>query len=353
MIQIRPFNPGAAKSDEWEAVHVFRRIRREEDTPGEPILDDAEFERATRQMWPLYEERRWYAWIESEMVGNIGVSFRREGTADYAVYAPYAYVWCGVRARHRRLGIATALPRPLLTLMQERNKTIATFETSIPEGHAFFVAIGAVLKHRQIENRASFRAMDWAMLARWQNAAVPTEASLRWEVHVSRVPRNRIEALLPQINALEADMPLGELDSPPVGSELAAWLAWYDELDRHGGDHMLVMLVEGDKIAAFTNTSWDPRFPDRIYQLLTAVARPWRGRGLAKRVKAAMMRLIRDRHPDIQFITTSNANLNAPMLAINTQLGFTEHRRMACYQIEFSAIEDYLASRPAVSDEIA
>jgi RimJ/RimL family protein N-acetyltransferase len=347
MIEIRPFDPDTAKRAEWAAVHVFRRIRSEEDTPGEPVLDDAEFERRTREVWPSYENRRWYAWVGNEIAGNVGASFRREGTADYEVHAPYAYGWCGVRARQRRRGIATELLRPLLNLMQERAKTIATFDAFIPDGNAFLVAIGAVLKHRQIENRAPFDAMDWAMLARWRDAAIAKDAPLRWEVHVGRAPRERIEALLPQIDALQADMPLGEFDSPPVRTELPAWLAWCDELDRRGGDHTLVMLMEGDRIAAYSDISWDPRFPDRVSQLLTAVARPWRGRGLGKGVKAAMMLLIRDHHPDIQFIATSNANLNAPMLAINAQLGFSEHRRTAFYQIDRSAIAHYLACRPA------
>ena len=122
-------------------------------------------------------------------------------------------------------------------------------------------------------------------------------------------------------------MPLGELESPPVRTELPAWLAWYKELDRHGGEDLLVMLMEGDEIAAFCETAFDARFPNRVHQILTAVARPWRGRGLAKGVKAAMMELIRHRHPDIRFVSTSNASHNAPMLAINAKLGFEEHRR--------------------------
>jgi RimJ/RimL family protein N-acetyltransferase len=353
MIEIRPFDPGTARRAEWAAVHVFRRIRAEEDIPGEPILEDAEFEREVREVWPLYEFRRWYAWAADEIVGVAGASVRRQGTADYGIHAPYVYGWGGVRVCLRRRGVAAELLRPFRDFMRERNKTIATFNTTIPDGDAFLVAIGAVLKHRQIENRAPFDTLDWAMLARWHDAAIPTDAPLRWEVHVGRVPRGRIEALIPQIVVLQADVPLGELDSPPVRSELPAWLTWYDELDRHGGDHMLVMLTEGDRIAAVCEAAWDARFPDRVYQLLTAVARPWRGRGLGKGVKAAMMRLIRDRHPDIQFVTTSNANLNAPILAINTQLGFTEHQRMAVYQIGFVAITDYLARRAAAIGESA
>ena len=116
------------------------------------------------------------------------------------------------------------------------------------------------------------------MLARWRDAAIPKGAQLRWEIHADRVPRERIESLIPQFEALNADLPLGELDIPPIRSELPAWLAWYEELDRHGGDHTLIMLVEGDAIAAVSESAWDARYPDRVYQMLTAVARPWRGR---------------------------------------------------------------------------
>jgi GNAT superfamily N-acetyltransferase len=347
MIEVRPFDPNSATPAEWAAVHVFRRARNEEDTPDEPVPEDAEFERQTRHRWPLHENRRWHAWAGDEIAGVIGWSFRREATADYDDYAAYLYGWCGVRTHRRRQGIATDLLRPLRNFMRERNKFVATFETSLPDGHRFLTAIGGAMKHEQIESRAPATNVDWAMLARWRDAAIPKGAQLRWEIHADRVPRKRIESLIPQFEALNADLPLGELDVPPIRSELPAWLAWYEELDRHGGDHTLIMLVEGDAIAAVCESAWDARYPDRVYQMLTAVARPWRGRGLAKGVKAAMMRLIHDRHPDIRFIATSNANVNAPMLSINKRLGFAEHRRTASYQIGPDAISDYLTRRVA------
>jgi len=39
---------------------------------------------------------------------------------------------------------------------------------------------------------------------------------------------------------------------------------------------------------------WDARFPERVSQYLTAVSRPWRGRGLAKALKARLLRLVRE-----------------------------------------------------------
>jgi RimJ/RimL family protein N-acetyltransferase len=326
-------------------VHVFRRARNAEDTPDEPVDEDAEFERQARHRWPLSESRRWYAWAGGEIAGVIGASFRREGTADYSDYAAHLYGWCGVRMHRRRQGIATHLLRPLLEFMRERNKSIATFSTPLADGHAFLTAIGAALKHEQIENRARTDKVDWAMLVRWRDAALAINTQLHWEIHPSRTPLERLETLLPQFGALQSDVPFGDLDLPPIRSELPAWLAWYEELDRHGGDDALIMLMDGENIAAICQSAWDSRYPDRVYQLLTAVAPSWRGRGLAKGVKAAMMTLIRERHPEVQFISTSNARQNAPILSINARLGFVEHRRAGSYQIGPDTLSDYLARR--------
>lgn len=282
MLEIRLFDPHLATRAEWAAVHEFRRIRDKEDNPGEPIPDDAEFELLARQGLPSHENHCWYAWLGNEVAGVLSMNFRREGTADYDSHAPYLYTWGGVRTNRRRQYIATELLHPLLKLMRERNKSIATIEASGPEGNAFLTAIGAVLKHRHIESRAPFADMDWDLLGEWYEAAIPEGAPLHWEMYVDRVPRDRIERLIPQFDALAADMPIGELDSPRLRSELSAWLAHYEELDRHGGDHTMVMLMEGETIVAICEAIWDARIPDRVYQTMTAVARPWRGRGLAK-----------------------------------------------------------------------
>ena len=72
---------------------------------------------------------------------------------------------------------------------------------------------------------------------------------------------------------------------------------------------------------------------DSVYQQLTAVARPWRGKGLAEGVKAAMLDLIRALHLEVRTIIATNAEVNAPILSINQRLGFVVHRRDGTYQI--------------------
>jgi hypothetical protein len=116
-------------------------------------------------------------------------------------------------------------------------------------------------------------------------------------------------------------------------------------MDRRGGDHFLVLLRNGAEIAGICEAHWSARFPDRVYQELTGVARPWRGRGLAKGLKARMLRLVRSHHPEVSLVSTSNADENAPILSINQRLGFAPYRHDVSYQIGRDALAAWLAAR--------
>ena len=251
-------------------------------------------------------------------------------------------VWGGVLQDRRRAGIATALLRPVLAFMRQHGKTTASITTHLPGGHALLQAIGAVQKQRQVENHMHLASLDWAELARWEQAAPPT---LRWETHAGRVPMDRLAGLVTDLTALIQDVPRGEMDGPANRLTVRGYANWYKDADRYGGEHLLVLLLDGDAVAGMCECDWDGRFPSRIYQTLTAVARPWRGRGVAKALKARMLRLVRDQQPGVTLMTTSNATSNAPMLSINTRLGFARHQERGTYQVGPDALDAWLATR--------
>jgi RimJ/RimL family protein N-acetyltransferase len=342
-IEIHPFDPHTASAAAWRRYHAFRRIRSEKDEPGEPVLSDADFEHDLLRFWPMRESRRMLALAGGEIVGLIGFAFRREGTPDYESYARFLWSWGGVARTHRRRGVATALLGSLLAFMRERDKTLATFGTHLPEGRAFLEAIGAVEKMRSIENRMRFAGLDWDELATWEAGA--TGSGLRWEVHAGRVPLERLAMLLPRISELFRDVPMGTLERPPMRYKIQGYISWYENMERHGGEHLLVMLMDGDELVAMCEAGWDSRFPDRVSQTLTLVAREWRGRGLGKAVKAAMLRTLRQRHPEIAMMTTSNEVANAAMLSINDRLGFAQYRLDATYQIGRDGLERWVAGK--------
>jgi GNAT superfamily N-acetyltransferase len=346
------FDPQRASEAEWRDALAYWRQRSAEDFPDEPLASDAETRHGVLQGAPLYVIHRVLALDEhGKPVGSLNMGIRRAGTPDYESFAPFVDVWGGVLRSHQRRGVASTLLGALLAFMATQGKTTATVKAHLPEGHAFLRAIGAQERHRSIENRATFAGLDWQALSRWEAEGFAPAHGLRAEFHVGRVPVERLAELLPALSTLLNDAPTSALERAPMRYEMAEYLAWYAEIDRRGGEHYLVLLLDGDEVVAVCDASWNQLFPDRMFQRLTAVARHWRGRGLAKGVKAAMLRLVHSRHPELALISTSNAEVNAPMLAINRQLGFVVHRQEGLYQFGTDSLRAYLATRSMISRE--
>lgn len=349
-IEVSFFDPDRATAAQWAEYHAYRRARHVEDLPDDPLFGDAEFEQVLRTRSPLVESHRFVARDHGVLAGNLILSHRREGTPGHADFAAFVDVFGGVLQAHRRRGVATALLGTAHAFMARAGQTTATFKVHHAASNAFLQAIGATQKHRMAENRLPFEGLDAPTLARWEAEAATAANGLRWELHAGRVPMARLAELMAPFTELINEQPLGALQTPRIRYELEGYVSWYADMDRRGGEHFLVLLLDGDDVAAMCDASWDRRFPDRVYQGLTAVARPWRGRGLAKGVKAAMLALVRARHPQTRLMVTHNANVNAPMLSINRRLGFAVHQENTMYQIDRDTLGTALRrTRPGVA----
>lgn len=337
------FDPQCASEADWGNFLAYWRLRAEEDFPGDPIAPDADTRYNVQRPNPLYVVHRVLAVGEhAEFIGSLSASFRREGTPEYEAFVPFLETWGGVLRPHRRRGVASALLRTLLALMEAHGKSVATIKAHLPEGHAFLQAIGAVEKHRIVENRMAFAGLDWQALARWRTEGFAPAHGLRAEVHAGRVPFERLATLMAPLSVLLNDAPTTNLERPPMRYDLEDFPPWYADMDRRGGDHFLVLLLDGDEVVAVCDAAWNRRFPDRMHQRLTAVARRWRGKGLAKGVKAAMLQLVREHHPEVAMAFTHNAEVNEPMLSINHRLGYAAHRHDGLYQIGTESLRTFL-----------
>lgn len=344
-IGLHRFDPESATAAQWAQFHRFRRTRLEQDFPEDPIMPDHEAETILRQQRPIYETQRWLALRNGEIAGVLNLTYRREESAGSEDYRNHVEVGGGVLLSDRRQGIGRALLGGLVDFMDHRGKTIATARVHLPEGHAYMARIGAKCNLLHVESRLRFDLIRWEELSRWAASPALSASTLAWEVHAGRVPLAVLKTLMKSLSALLNEQPLGALELPSLRYELENFSAWYAEMDRRGGDHFLVLLRDAEKVVAVCDAYWDQRFPDRFHQELTAVAGPWRNRGLAKAVKARMLSLVRERHPEVKMAITNNANSNAPMLSINRQLGFSAHREAGTYQIGKDALNSYLVRR--------
>ena len=76
------------------------------------------------------------------------------------------------------------------------------------------------------------------------------------------------------------------------------------------------------EIAGFTAVVVDPECPQWGFQQLTAVVRGHRGHRLGLLVKTAMLDLLAEAEPQLEWIATGNAAENAHRIAVNEQLGY-------------------------------
>lgn len=342
--EIRVFDPQAASPELWASYHACRRAIAIELRPGDAVLSDAEFEIEERRDHPLYDCVRWVALAGMDVAGFASAFFRRPGGPNSAAHAPHIDAGGAVRAEARRRGAGTLLLREVLGLMHRLDKTILTLNAHTEPGHSFLTWVEATPKLTNVFSRAKLSELDWNTLRAWEDAA--SGLGLNWERYAGRVPREVLLGLLPEFTALFADMPLGELEIPPIRVEIEGYDQWYEMVSRSGGAHHLILLRDSrGGVAGMSEASWDARKPSLARQQLTAVARPWRGRGLAKAMKAAMLRQVRENHPEVEAMSTGNAEMNATMRSINARVGFKMHRQFVEYQVARDALDLWSSAR--------
>jgi GNAT superfamily N-acetyltransferase len=341
-LHILPFDPAAAGPDVWAAFHAHRRAIAAELYPGDPVLSDDECAYEMRRADPLWESRYWLAIDGADAAGFAAAWFRRAGTPNAQDHAQFLKCDGSVLAPARRRGTGTALLRQVHALMHALDKSVLTLSAETDQGHAFLTQAGAAAKLRTLESSTWLAGLDWPQLRILEDVA--GILGLTYECYAGRVPRDTLAALLPAITALISDVPLGALETPPLRLEIESYDQWYEGMARSGGAHHLVLLRAPDgAVVAMSEAAWDGRTPKLVSQIFTAIARPWRGRGLSCAVKAAILRQIMSANPAAEEVRTYNAESNAPILAANRRLGFTVRRRHVDYQITRAELDAKLA----------
>ena len=98
------------------------------------------------------------------------------------------------------------------------------------------------------------------------------------------------------------------------------------------------------RFAGYTETVWNPNRPEILRQDMTGVFPEYRGRGLGRWLKAAMLDKVLKERPSVKYVRTGNADSNAAMLKINREMGFQPYTAGALWQIEIERVLEYLKS---------
>ena len=327
-------DPATADAAQWKRFHALRRIRHAELRPDDPLRPDDIVEKNMKKPSPF----EFHHFFEIARDGEILSSCFGESVAptnpEYATNKHLFWADAYVRPDQRRKGIGQRWLSLIAELMDENGCTVLGVGADNEAGHAFAKWLGAKPKLTDVESRLQLDKVDWAMLERWVKQGQERSPKTRLEIYDGRLPEEMWADFAAQRTALLNTMPLEDLDLGEIIVTPEKIRDWVERADEQGIVWHQVLTREADlTISGMTDVEWTPYGRRQIQQQFTGVLPSARGRGIGKWIKAAMLLHLRELYPDAEFVVTGNAHTNAPMLKINSALGFEPYRTAVDYQI--------------------
>jgi GNAT superfamily N-acetyltransferase len=329
--RIEPFEPTEMAPAELREAALFQQAIGHERVPEDPLMAPEAIEarilaKAPGQWHALFGARD----ASGATVGYSLVAWQTNDPGNRHLR------WCevAVAPAHRRRGVGRALLRRAVAAVADQGDDIVFMgqvTDRVPAGEKFGRAIGATPGLDMKTNQLDLAGVDRAKVNEWASFA---PAGYRLEHVDGPVPAALIRPYIESSSGMN-DAPRGDL-------QMADWELNEQQIrdretwqEQAGIERWLILAVheESGAGAGFTEVTYDPRVPHLIWQQGTAVIDAHRGHHLGLWMKAVMLKRILEQRTKARFIRTGNANANAQMLAINTQLGFKVAWSAALWQV--------------------
>ena len=230
-----------------------------------------------------------------------------------------------VHPDERRHGLGRALLRHAAGRAAAHGRTVLSGGArNGTAGEPFARRVGAELGLVDIERLLEPGTLEDGRLARLREEAERHAAGYELVTWTGLVPEELIEQMAALYAAL-SDAP-HDPDVEPEKWDAQRVRERVNGLREHFGAReysVAARHVATGELAALTQVSVDPPDPGWGVQLITAVTAAHRGHRLGLLVKVAMLEWLATAEPQLERITTWNAEDNTYMIAVNEALGYT------------------------------
>ena len=340
-VEIRPFIGAEADEATLRQCHELfyaDTLRTFPGFPPQPYEAYAASARSARYLG-IGPRRFWAAWEGGRLLGYATAVYPDRQSLEWAT--PRVFVG----EAHRRRGIGTALLREIVAGARAEGRARLAYD-QVRIGTAGEFWAGAV-------GFANTQRTRWQMLyvadvdrALWD---VPVPAGFRLVRWADAAPGDLVDAFAEARNAI-ADAPHGESSHRDTEWTVERVRQAEADVRAAGEEERFVVAVHEPTgaVAAVTGLLLDRGRVDICWQRDTAVVARFRGNGLGRAVKAAMMRWVVADIPDLGMVTTSNAADNTYMIRVNEQIGYTHYADMGQFEASVEQVDAALKMSAAI-----
>jgi len=341
-VAVRPFDLIGADDREYAALNRHFNRARAETLPDDPPTPLEETIAQMRNIPPFVSVDAWAGWDteEAEIVASGVVSFpKTEENAhlvqfDLSVDTPY-----------RRRGIGRELLRRAVEVPRREGRRLMMTDSNerVPAGAAFLERLGAERGMEMHTNQLALADLDISLVARWQAEGDQRAVGFALGSWDGPYPEDQLAAIAALNDAMNT-APRENLDMDDLRTTPDQLRQIEQYMTAGGTQRWTLYAAEAGtgRFAGFTEVLWNPNRPLVVSQGATAVFPEFRGTGLGRWLKAAMLDRIGRERPEARFVRTGNADSNAAMLGINEALGFRPYLSRCVWQIETEKVLAYL-----------
>jgi len=243
-----------------------------------------------------------------------------------------AYTFVSVDPAHQRRGVGRALDGAVVDKARSLGRRLVMTEAFAPPesdspGLLFARAMGYATGLQDgmkvvdlFETEPSWDALDASTLEHRDGYRI-----VLWRDHV---PAELVDGYCALNEAFFNEAPTGEMEHEPEKWD-AKRVQEREDRNAKTGRHDVSAgaLAPDGTLVAMTEVMVNAAAPWRGFQSGTLVAREHRGHRLGLAIKVANHRQLRTAWPDVRILVTGNADVNAPMNAVNEALGYREIER--------------------------
>ncbi len=246
-----------------------------------------------------------------------------------------AEVNIAVHPEHRRKGYGQAILRAA-TEQAQRNKRrliIAQSSDRSPGGQPFLERYGFTAGLAQHINQAKIADLNLTQLRDWVASAETRAKDYELFTLHGAYPDDQLEVIAQLLQVMNG-APRGDLEMEDASFD-ANMLRQMETLMTAKGGTRATSFARHKATGQFVGLSeltWQLNRPEIVHQQGTGVHAAHQGHGLGRALKAMNGLAMLEANPSAKFIRTGNADVNAPMLKINTDMGFAPYYAVTAWQ---------------------